>query len=201
MSSKDINGLPVGGVDQILQGKAAGVAVTQNTGAPGDGINIRIRGVGTINNNDPLYIVDGVPTKDGINEISPNDIESINILKDASSAAIYGARASNGVVIVTTKRGHSGKAVLSASAYTGVQTAQHLIKMANNAQYVSAFNAAATNDGRSKISDNLAGTLSDVNWLKEILKPARVSNAYLAISGGMTIHGTLFPETISARMV
>jgi TonB-linked SusC/RagA family outer membrane protein len=184
VSSKDINGLPVGGVDQILQGKAAGVAVTQNTGAPGDGINIRIRGVGTINNNDPLYIVDGVPTKDGINEISPNDIESINILKDASSSAIYGARASNGVVIVTTKRGRSGKAVLSASAYTGVQTAQHLIKMANNAQYVSAFNAAAANDGRSKISDNLAGTLSDVNWLKEILKPARVSNAYLAISGG-----------------
>ncbi|MEO6633837.1 MAG: TonB-dependent receptor plug domain-containing protein, partial [Mucilaginibacter sp.] len=107
VSGKDINGLPVGGVDQILQGKAAGVAVTANTGAPGDGINIHIRGVGTINNNDPLYIVDGVPTKEGINEISPNDIESINILKDASSAAIYGARASNGVVIVTTKRGTS----------------------------------------------------------------------------------------------
>lgn len=184
VSSRDINGLPVGGVDQILQGKAAGVTVTQNTGAPGDGINIRIRGVGTINNNDPLYIVDGVPTKDGINEISPNDIESINILKDASSAAIYGARASNGVVIVTTKRGKSGKAKLSVSAYTGVQTAQHLIKMANNAQYVSAFNTAAANDGRLKISDSLAHTLSDVNWLKQILRPANVSNASLSISGG-----------------
>jgi TonB-linked SusC/RagA family outer membrane protein len=184
VSSKDISGLPVGGVDQILQGKAAGVAVTQNTGAPGDGINIRIRGVGTINNNDPLYIVDGVPTTEGINEISPNDIESINILKDASSAAIYGARASNGVVIVTTKRGSSGKAKLSVSAYTGVQTAQHLIKMADNAQYVSAFNTAATNDGRSKIADSLARTLSDVNWLKQILKPARVSNGSLSISGG-----------------
>ncbi|MEO3404908.1 TonB-dependent receptor [Mucilaginibacter sp. CAU 1740] len=184
VSNKDINGLPVGGVDQILQGKAAGVAVTQNTGAPGDGINIRIRGVGTINNNDPLYIVDGVPTTTGINEISPNDIESINILKDASSAAIYGARASNGVVLVTTKRGVSGKAKLNVSAYTGVQTAQHLIKMANNAQYVSAFNAAAANDGRAKISDSLARTLSDVNWLKEILKPARVSNGSLSINGG-----------------
>ncbi|MDB5023590.1 MAG: TonB dependent receptor [Mucilaginibacter sp.] len=184
VSSRDIGGLPVGGVDQILQGKAAGVAVTQNTGAPGDGINIRIRGVGTVNNNDPLYIVDGVPTKEGINEISPNDIESINILKDASSAAIYGARASNGVVIVTTKRGSSGKAKLSVSAYTGVQTAQHLIKMADNAQYVSAFNTAAANDGRAKISDSLARTLSDVNWLKEILKPARVSNGSLSLSGG-----------------
>ena len=184
VSSKDINGLPVGGVDQILQGKAAGVSVTENTGAPGDGINIRVRGVGTINNNDPLYIVDGVPTTQGINEISPNDIENINILKDASSAAIYGARASNGVVIVTTKRGTSGKAKLSASLYSGVQTAQHLIKMADNAQYVSAFNTAATNDGRSTISENLASTLSDVNWLKEVLKPANVSNASLAISGG-----------------
>jgi TonB-dependent SusC/RagA subfamily outer membrane receptor len=69
---------------------------------------VRIRGIGTINDNSPLYIIDGVPTKTGINEISPNDIENINILKDASSAAIYGARASNGVVIVTTKRGRSG---------------------------------------------------------------------------------------------
>lgn len=184
VSSKDIGGLPVGGVDQILQGKAAGVAVTQNTGAPGDGINIRVRGVGTINNNDPLYIVDGVPTKDGINEISPSDIESINILKDASSAAIYGARASNGVVIVTTKRGTSGKAKLSVGVYTGVQTAANLIKMANNAQYVSAYNAAATNDNRPLISSQLAATLSDVNWLKEILKPAPVTNASLSISGG-----------------
>jgi TonB-dependent SusC/RagA subfamily outer membrane receptor len=78
-----------------LQGKAAGVSVTQQTGAPGDAINIRIRGVGTINDNSPLYIIDGIPTKNGINEISPNDIENISVLKDASSAAIYGARASN----------------------------------------------------------------------------------------------------------
>ncbi|MDF2432338.1 MAG: hypothetical protein JWP44_1969 [Mucilaginibacter sp.] len=184
ISSKDINAIPVGGVDQVIQGKAAGVSVTENTGAPGDGIAVRIRGVGTINNNDPLYIVDGVPTQNGINEISPNDIETINILKDASSAAIYGARASNGVVIVTTKRGTSGKAKLSFSAYTGVQTAQNLIKMANNAQYVRAYNTAATNDGRPMISDSLARTLSDVNWLKQVLKPAPVSNGQLSISGG-----------------
>jgi len=184
INSKDINAIPVGGVDQIMQGKAAGVTVTENTGAPGDGINVVIRGVGTINGNGPLYIVDGVPIEGGINEISPNDIENINILKDASSAAIYGARASGGVVIVTTKRGKSGKTQLSFNGYTGVQTAQNLIKMADNAQYVRAYNTAATNDGRPLISDSLASTLSNVNWLKQILKPAQISNANLAISGG-----------------
>lgn len=80
IKSSDIASLPVGGADQILQGKAAGVAVTQNTGAPGNGINVRIRGIGTINNNNPLYIIDGVPTANGINQISPNDIESISVL-------------------------------------------------------------------------------------------------------------------------
>lgn len=184
ISSKDITDLPVGGVDQVLQGKAAGVSVTQNTGSPGQGVSIRIRGVGTINDNDPLYIIDGVPTQDGINEISPNDIESVNILKDAASAAIYGARAAGGVVIITTKKGKAGKTQLSANFYTGVQTAQHLIKMADNAQYVKAYNTAATNDGRPLISDSLARTLSDVNWLKQVLKPAPITNAQISLSGG-----------------
>ncbi|WP_295671931.1 TonB-dependent receptor [uncultured Mucilaginibacter sp.] len=184
INAKDIAAIPVGGVDQILQGRAAGVAVTQNTGAPGDGISVIIRGVGTINGISPLYVIDGVPTQDGINEISPNDIESINVLKDASSAAIYGARAAGGVVIITTKRGKAGKTQINFSAYTGVQTAQNLIKMANNTQYVQAYNTAATNDNRPKISDSLARTLSNVNWLKEILKPAQISNANLSMSGG-----------------
>ncbi|MDP9080212.1 MAG: SusC/RagA family TonB-linked outer membrane protein [Bacteroidota bacterium] len=184
ISSKDINAMPVGGVDQILQGKAAGVSVTQNTGAPGDAISVHIRGLGTINGVNPLYIVDGVPTTDGINEVAPDDIESINILKDASSAAIYGARAAGGVVIITTKHGASGKSKLSLSMYAGVQTADNLIKMANTAQYVSAYNTAATNDKRPLISDSLASTLSDVNWLKAVLKPAPITNANLSVSGG-----------------
>lgn len=184
IKSSDIANLPVGGADQILQGKAAGVAVTQNTGAPGDGINIRIRGVGTINNNDPLYIIDGVPTQNGINEISPNDIESISVLKDASSAAIYGARAANGVVIVTTKRGKNGPPKVNLNAYTGVQTAQHLIKMANTAQYVAAYNTAATNDGRALIPASIIAGLPDVNWQKEVLKPAPINNVQGSISGG-----------------
>ncbi|MGY3053816.1 TonB-linked SusC/RagA family outer membrane protein [Pedobacter sp. UYEF25] len=184
INSKDINAIPVGGVDQIIQGKAAGVSVTQNNGAPGGNIAVHIRGLGTINGTNPLYIVDGVPTTDGINEIAPDDVESINILKDASSAAIYGARAAGGVVIITTKHGVSGKAKLSVNAYTGIQSAQNLIKMANTSQYVSAYNTAATNDGRPLITDSLAKTLSDVNWLKAVLKPASVNNVNLSITGG-----------------
>ena len=184
INSNDIKDIPVGGVDQIMQGKAAGVAVTEQTGAPGDAIAVRIRGVGTINDNDPLYIIDGVPTTDGINEIAPGDIESINVLKDASSAAIYGARASNGVVIITTKKGKPGKARLSFSNYTGVQTPGHLIKMANTAQYVKAFNQAATVDGRSLIPASMADTLPDVNWLKATLNPALITNTQLSVSGG-----------------
>lgn len=180
----DIASIPVTGVAQIMQGKAAGVAITAATGAPGEAIAVRIRGVGTINDNNPLYIIDGVPTKDGINQISPNDIESINILKDAASAAIYGARASNGVVVVVTKHGKSGKPRLSVSAYTGLQTPANLIKMANTSQYVNAYNVAAQNDGRDQIPAALAATLPDVNWLKETLKPAQQHSVQLDVSGG-----------------
>ena len=184
ISSKDISALPVGGVDQIMQGKAAGVAITAQTGAPGDAIAVRIRGIGTINDNNPLYIIDGVPTKTGINEISPNDIESINILKDASSAAIYGSRASNGVVIITTKRGKSGKARLNLNAYTGFQTPVNLIKMANTQQYVNAYNIAAANDGRQQIPTGMIDTLPDVNWQKEVLSNAPINNVQASVSGG-----------------
>ncbi len=184
ITTKDIKDIPVGGVEQIMQGKAPGVAITAQTGAPGDAIAVRIRGIGTINDNNPLYIIDGVPTKTGINEISPNDIESINILKDASSAAIYGARASNGVVIITTKRGHSGKARVSLNGYTGIQTPGNLIKMANTQQYVAAYNTAAIADGRQQIPAGMTDTLPNVNWLKEVLQNAPINNLQLSINGG-----------------
>lgn len=189
ISNRDIKDIPVGGVDQIMQGKAAGVAITAQTGAPGDNIAVRIRGLGTINDNNPLYIIDGVPTKTGINEISPNDIESINILKDASSAAIYGARAANGVVIITTKHGRSGKTRVNLNGYTGIQTAGDLIKMANTQQYVNAYNTAAANDNaqganRELIPQSSIDTLPNVNWLKEVLQSAPINNLQLSISGG-----------------
>ncbi|MGH2643761.1 MAG: SusC/RagA family TonB-linked outer membrane protein, partial [Chitinophagaceae bacterium] len=199
INSNDIKNIPVGGASYIMQGKAAGVAITEQTGAPGDAIAVRIRGVGTINNNDPLYIIDGVPTTNGINNISPDDIESINILKDAASAAIYGARASNGVVIITTKHGQAGKTRISFSDYTGVQARGHLIKMADTKQYVNAFNIAANADGRPSIPLGMLDTLPNVNWLKEILKPALISNIHLSISGGnektqYIVSGTYFKQ-------
>lgn len=95
---------------RALQGKVAGMMVTAD-GNPGGKATIRIRGVGTLNNNDPLYIIDGVPTKAGMHELNSSDIESIQVLKDASSASIYGSRAANGVIIITTKQGKEGKSV------------------------------------------------------------------------------------------
>ena len=179
INTKDIKDIPVGGVEQVMQGKAPGVAITAQTGAPGDAIAVRIRGIGTINDNNPLYIIDGVPTKTGINEISPNDIENINILKDASSAAIYGARASNGVVIITTKRGRSGKTRVALNGYTGTQTTGNLIDMANTQQYVAAYNTAAAADGRQPIPEGMLDTLPNVNWLKEVLQNAPINNLQL----------------------
>jgi len=191
INSHDINGLPVAGSDQIMQGKAAGVAVTQVTGAPGDGVSVIIRGQASFLSSVPLYVIDGIPTADGINEISPNDIESISVLKDASSASIYGARAANGVVIITTKKGSNGRPKLSLNAYTGVQTPEHLIPMANTAQYLNAYNAAAANDyvaggasNRAPLPLGMLDTLPNVNWQKQVLKSAPMSDAQLSISGG-----------------
>jgi TonB-dependent starch-binding outer membrane protein SusC len=191
INSRDISDLPVAGSDQIMQGKAAGVAITQVTGAPGDGVSVIIRGQASFGNSVPLYVIDGIPTADGINEISPNDIESISVLKDASSASIYGARAANGVVLITTKKGSNGKPRLALNAYTGVQTPEHLIPMANSAQYFNAYNTAATNDyvaggasNRALLPLGMLDTLPNVNWQKQVLKAAPMSDAQLSISGG-----------------
>jgi TonB-linked SusC/RagA family outer membrane protein len=192
INTKDIQGLPVGGIDQIMQGKSAGVVVTQATGAPGDPISVRIRGLGTINNNDPLYIVDGIPTTAaGINEISPNDIDNISTLKDAASASIYGARAANGVVVITTRKGKSGKPKLSLNGYTGWQSPERYIKMANTSQYVNAFNTAAFNDSltnpgspRHPITSAMRDTLPDVDWQRATLKTAPMTNLNFSVSGG-----------------
>ena len=186
-----ISKLPDLSVDQALQGKVPGVRITQNTGQPGDGVVVRIRGVGTINDNNPLFIVDGVPTKDGINFLSANDIESIVVLKDASSAAIYGSRAANGVVLITTKGGKRGKPQFNYSGYGGVQTHGDLPKMANTAEYVQLYNEAADNDNagitnpaliRPKIPDGLATANTD--WLKAIFQNGAIQSHQLSVRGG-----------------
>lgn len=138
--------VPVAGVDQALQGKAAGVTVTGD-GQPGGGVSVRVRGFSTIGNNDPLYIIDGVPTTSGISMINASDIESMQVLKDASSASIYGSRAANGVVIITTKKGTRGKTQLSYDGMTGVQNVSNLPQMLNSQQFGDTYFQALKNDG------------------------------------------------------
>ncbi|WP_439581941.1 SusC/RagA family TonB-linked outer membrane protein [Dyadobacter bucti] len=126
--------VPATNLAQQLQGRAAGVTVgTDNT--PGGGVAVRVRGYGTLGNNDPLYVIDGVPTKGSLNTINQNDIESIQILKDASSASIYGSRAANGVVIITTKRGKNGVPKFTFDAYYGVQKLAKTMDLLNTAEY------------------------------------------------------------------
>lgn len=184
IKATDISNLPVTRVDEALAGQAAGVQVNQTTGQPGESVKVRIRGIGTINNNAPLYIVDGVPTKDITGILSPDDIESITILKDAASAAIYGARAGNGVVIIKTKQGISQKPVISYNAYFGIQTHGHLTPMTNTNQYVDIFNQAAAADGRAPIPKSILPQLSNTNWLQSIFRPAMITSHQISFSGG-----------------
>lgn len=192
VSGAALNNAPVIGVDQAIQGRVAGVRITQSTGQPGEEVFVRIRGVGTIGNNDPLYIIDGVPTKDGMNIVSPSEIESISILKDAASAAIYGARSANGIILITTKKGKSGAPRISYSGYVGIQTHGNLIEMANTREYVETYNEAVENDNAMVTSDILKrkpipfdpDTLENVNYLKEIFRPALTQSHQLSISGG-----------------
>ena len=134
LRTKDVGNVVVANVENMIQGRIAGVDVTNNSGLPGAGVSINIRGVGTINNSDPLYIVDGMPGS--INSVSQYDIESINILKDASATAIYGARAANGVVLITTKRGVRGAPRVTLNAYTGISQVAKKLDLLNADQYI-----------------------------------------------------------------
>ncbi len=128
--------VPATNVAQALQGRVAGVTIG-NDNSPGGGVMVRIRGFGTINDNSPLYVIDGVPTKGNLNTLNPNDIESLQVLKDASAASIYGARAGNGVVIITTKKGKSGKPKLTYDAYYGTQRPGKFPDLLNTQEYAS----------------------------------------------------------------
>ncbi len=192
IKSKNIEQLIVLGIDQTLQGQAPGVMVTQVSGAPGDDIAVRIRGAGTLGNNNPLYIIDGVPTTGNINMFSIGDIESIEILKDGAAAAIYGARAANGVVVITSKRGKSGNAKFSFDAYLGTQTAVNLPQLLNAKDYLTIRNEAIINantlrDPIRQISiynPNILDTLPDNNWLDKVFRNAPIKHYALSGMGG-----------------
>lgn len=186
-----ITALPVSSAAQAMQGRIAGVSVSNATGAPGAGVSVRVRGVGSISSdNEPLYIVDGIPIEDAMNLISPNDIENITVLKDASSAAVYGSRANNGVVLITTKSGSKGKARISYNGQFGFQTHGHLIPMANAAQYREIYNESVANDNamggiqRTPITEEYMQNLADVDYLDAIFRTAPIFVQELSISGG-----------------
>ncbi|CAL1516457.1 TonB-dependent receptor [Chitinophaga sp. MM2321] len=187
----DIKATPVTGLDRAMQGRAAGVLVTQNSARPGGGSTIRIRGTGSVNaGNDPLYVVDGFPTHD-INEINPADIESIEILKDASSTAIYGSRGSNGVVMVTTKRGRKGESSINFESYYGVQSVRRKIPLLNAQQYAEFINEARINGGGAAYFDGSSATQplpaslgKGTDWQDEVFQNAPLQSYQLSISGG-----------------
>src|SRR5688572_6532972 len=143
VSSKELSAQPVVNVGQALQGRVAGVTVVNN-GAPGAAPIVRVRGVGTVNNANPLYVIDGFPTSD-LNSINPKDIESLEVLKDASAAAIYGSRAANGVILITTKKGTNKKLSVNLESYYGVEQPWRKLDLLNTAQYVDYATELMTN--------------------------------------------------------
>ncbi|MCH5597097.1 SusC/RagA family TonB-linked outer membrane protein [Niabella ginsengisoli] len=180
----------VSNVGQALRGKAAGVQVMQNSNAPGGSISIKVRGPNSINSsNEPLYVVDGMPTTNGI-DINPNDIESMDILKDASAAAIYGARGANGVVIITTKRGKTGKPQISYNGYYGVQGITDHYDMLSGKEYMQLANDLYRE--REGKQDQEYGVYtesqlrSDVNtdWIKEATRKGTISSHTVQYQSG-----------------
>ncbi|MDN5211766.1 TonB-dependent receptor [Fulvivirgaceae bacterium BMA12] len=194
-----VRGLPVNGVEQAIQGRIPGVQIT-NDGAPGGGVSIRVRGYGTIGNNDPLYIVDGVPSKSGINQLNLNDVESIQVLKDAAATAIYGARAGNGVIVVTTKKGRQGVSKITFDAYVGTQEASNLPELLDAQQYGDVLWEAQRNAGitpTNLVYGNGASPVipefidadqniraGNTDWFDELFEPGTIQFYNLGIRNG-----------------
>ncbi|WP_010134529.1 TonB-dependent receptor [Ochrovirga pacifica] len=171
-------------IAQAIQGRAAGVTVSKSTGTPGATPTVRIRGTGTINNADPLYVVDGVPIND-ITTINMEDAKSVEVLKDASATAIYGSRGANGVVLITTKGGKKGKPTITYRTYVGVQEKVNNVDVLNAEQWATLYNEGLTNDGEA-IDPSLAnpGSLKSYNWKDAVYRSAIQQSHQLSISGG-----------------
>jgi TonB-dependent starch-binding outer membrane protein SusC len=170
--------------EQVMQGRTAGVQVTNQSGQPGEAPTVRIRGAGTTGNAAPLYIVDGMAVG-GIDYLNPGDIESMDVLKDAASAAIYGARAANGVVLITTKGGSAGKMNVTYSFYQGIQNPYKKLNMLDAEQYRMIMNEGARNAGLTEPFDLNEIPAHNTNWQDHLFeKNAPISNHELSVSGG-----------------
>ncbi len=177
---------------QALQGKTPGVNITSTSGQPGSDMKVVIRGLGTIGNHSPLYLIDGIGGD--ISTLNPSDIESIDVLKDAASAAIYGAQAANGVVLITTKNGREGKAKVNFDAYYGVQNVARKADMLNAAQYMTIMDEQALNSGNAAYNwtgfqsiYDANGQVYDTNWVDTMFKDNAATESYaLGVTGGST---------------
>jgi TonB-linked SusC/RagA family outer membrane protein len=206
VKSEDIQRSPVTSLDQAIQGKAAGVQVSQASSAPGGRVSIRVRGGNSLSSsNEPLYVVDGFPISAGgsaggngtaqnpLATLNTSDIASIEILKDASATAIYGARGANGVVLITTKRGSIGKPQVSLDAYYGVQTLAKKLDMMNAREYATLVNEARANDGQAAVFPNpgnphyfpeISAMGEGVDYQDEVFTSAPIQSYNLGIVGG-----------------
>ncbi|MFD1144257.1 SusC/RagA family TonB-linked outer membrane protein [Larkinella insperata] len=191
VKGKELENLPVPGPVEALQGRVAGVDIVQNSGSPGGSPTVKVRGITSLNaGNSPLYIVDGVPITGNINVVNPNDIQSMEVLKDASASAIYGARGANGVIIITTKRGRAGKTSVNFSAYTGFAEVRKQIPMLDAVQERDYILNAVQNAGVAEVRLGLDTLFNgdtpvyDTNWQNELFRTAPVSNYELSLRGG-----------------
>jgi TonB-linked SusC/RagA family outer membrane protein len=197
IKSNQVKDLPVSSVDGILQGQAAGVQVQQNSGTPGGEMSVRIRGLSSISgSNQPLYIIDGIPVTTGdfaqigysgqgssaLSDLNPSDIESISILKDASATAIYGARGSNGIVLITTKRGKQQKSVVSVNVYSGMQRAWNKLDMLNAREWMDYRNDLTNSTVFTE--EQMNNITIDTNWQDVIFRTAPISSYEVSARGG-----------------
>lgn len=198
VSGKQVQNLPVASPVALLQGRTPGVQIVQNTGAPGGtNFSIRVRGTTSINaGNDPLYVVDGLPFLGNSSDINPNDIESMEILKDAAASAIYGSRAANGVVLITTKRGKSGQASITFNYYKAIQKVdqQRMPKLMDSGEFIEMIQEQRANGAgvtslygfilpeNGIIGGN--GLISNTNWLDQIVQTGSMDNYQMTIQGG-----------------
>jgi TonB-linked SusC/RagA family outer membrane protein len=202
VSAEKFKEIPVIGIDQALQGQAAGVQVTQSSGTPGGGISVRVRGSTSISaSNRPLFVVDGVPVEDGqlalrsfggqndnaLALLNPNDIDRIDVLKDANAKAAYGSRGANGVVLVTTKRGKTGKTNLSATVERGVVDPVKRLDLLNSSELLELQREAAINAGQDPNKLGLISGVTDAvntDWLDQVLRRGIYQQYQLSASGG-----------------
>lgn len=185
IKGESLNKYKAGNVTNALQGQVAGVNVTTSSGVPGTEPKVVIRGISTFSDNTPLYVVNGVPMGTSINYLNPSDIESLEVLKDASASAIYGTRASNGVILVTTKKGKEGKVRFNLESSFGLQTIQDP-GMADAYEYAKVMNQIAINDGKEDLPfADMSQIIANTNWWNEVMNTVAPIQKYdLSFSGG-----------------